>query len=195
MNAPGGEGDPLPPETLELLVIPGSLREDSYNRALARSLVELLPDGAVTDVFELHDVPLYDADRDTDEDRPREVRALKESIDRSDGLLVVTPEYNYGVPGVLKNALDWASRPSFRSPMAGKPTGIMGASPGAGGTMRGQEQLKLILLAMAAPVFPHRGVAVTRAGEKFEEGSLVDESTRDFIREYLASYVAWVRRT
>lgn len=181
-------------EALDLLALPGSLREGSYNRALARTLPDLLPPDTGLDVFELHDVPLYNADLDDDEHRPASVRALKERVDRSDGVIVVSPEYNHGVPGVLKNALDWASRPAFRSPMAGKPTGLMGVSGGGSGTMRAQQQLKLVLLGMAAQVFPHPGVAVGRAREKFEDGVLTHEDTREFVGDYLASYVAWVRR-
>lgn len=180
--------------TLDLVAVPGSLRSGSFNRALAGALPELLPQGAELEVVELHDVPLYNADLDTDDRRPDAVRRFKDRIDRADGLILVSPEYNYGVPGVLKNALDWASRPGFRSPMAGKPTGIMGASAGASGTMRGQEQVKLNLLGMAAQVFPHPGVAVRTVGEKIEDGILTDEATRSFLADYMEAFVAWVRR-
>lgn len=180
-------------DALDLVAIPGSLREGSYNRALATTLPDLLPEHARLEVFELHDVPLYNADMD-DDHRPVPAQELRERIDRSDGLILVSPEYNHGIPGVLKNALDWASRPAFRSPMAGKPTGLMGASPGGSGTMRGQQHLKVVLLGMAAQVFPHPGVAVSRARQKFADGVLTDEDTRAFVRDYLASYVTWVRR-
>lgn len=184
----------MPEPYLDLVAVPGSLRSGSFNRALARALPELLPEGAALEVFELHDVPLYNADLDTDERRPEAVRRWKARVDGADGLILVSPEYNYGVPGVVKNALDWASRPGFRSPMAGKPTGIMGASGGASGTMRGQEQLKLNLLGMVAQVFPHPGVAVRSAGEKIQDGVLTDEKTRSFVADYLEAFVAWIRR-
>ena len=177
-----------------LLALPGSLRDGSYNRALARALPDLAPDGVGVEVMELHDIPLYNADLDTDEARPEAVRELKSRIDEVQAVVVVSPEYNYGVAGVTKNALDWASRPAFRSPMAGKPTGLMGVSGGGSGTMRGQEQLKLTLLGMAALVFPHPGVAVRKGGEKFEEGVLTDETTGKFVAGYLEDLVAWARR-
>jgi chromate reductase len=176
-----------------LLALPGSLRQGSYNRALARTLPDLAPDGVGVEVMELHDIPLYNADLDTDESRPGPVRELKSRIEAVQGVVVVSPEYNYGVSGVMKNALDWASRPAFRSPMAGKPTGMMGVSGGGSGTMRGQEQLKLTLLGMAARVFAHPGVAVRKGGEKFEDGVLSDEKTRDFVADYLADLVEWIR--
>jgi len=184
----------MPDSTLDLVAIPGSLRTGSLNRALARSLAKLCPDDATVDVVDLHDIPLYNGDLDTDERRPDPVRALKERIDRAHGVLLVSPEYNYGIPGVLKNAVDWVSRPSFRSPMAGKPSGLMGASPGGSGTMRGQEHLKLLLLAMGAQVFPHPGVAVGRARDKFDDGRLVHEDTRDFVAAYLRDFTEWARR-
>lgn len=182
------------PDPLDVVAIPGSLRDGSFNRALARSLEGLAPDDVAVEVVELHDVPLYNGDLDTDEDRPAPVRALKDRIGRADAVLLISPEYNYGVPGVLKNALDWVSRPGFKSPMAGRPSGIMGVSTGLSGTMRGQEHLKLNLLGMAAQVFPHPGVAVSRARDKFENGRLVHEDTREFVARYLTDFAAWVRR-
>jgi chromate reductase len=173
----------------------GSLRSGSFNRALLAAAVELAPEGMELEVFDLADIPLYNGDLDTDEVRPPPVTALKSAISASDAVLLVSPEYNYGVSGVMKNALDWASRPSFKSPMAQRPTGIMGAAPGASGTMRGQEQVKLALLGMAAQVFPHPGVAVSRAGDRFDDDlKLTDEKTREFVSKYLEEFAAWVRR-
>jgi chromate reductase, NAD(P)H dehydrogenase (quinone) len=180
---------------LEITGIAGSLRRGSYNRALLRACVELAPGGVTIEAVDLRSVPLFNADHDTDEERPEPVRRLKEAVTSAEGVLLVSPEYNYGVPGVLKNALDWASRPGFRSPFYHKPVGIMGASRGRSGTMRGQEQLKLNLLGMAALVFPHPGVAVTGAGSKFDdEGRLTDEDTRDFLAAYLADFTTWLDR-
>ena len=180
---------------LRLVGLAGSLRARSFNRALLRAARDLVPDGLRIEPFDLAPVPLYNADLDTDERRPDAVTRLKEAIGAADGVLVVTPEYNGGVPGVLKNALDWASRPAFRSPMAHKPAGLMGASTGSGGTKRAQEHLKLTLLAMIAHVFPHRSVAVARARERFDDDlRLSDEKTREFVRTYLADFEAWIRR-
>lgn len=181
--------------SLRLLGIAGSLRSRSFNRALLASAVELAPAEAAIEIFDLSKVPLYNGDLDNDDARPASVTELKSAISSADALLLVSPEYNYGVPGVLKNALDWASRPGFRSPMSGCPTAIMGVSPGASGTMRGQEQIKQNLLGMGSQVFPHPGVAVSRAKERFDdELNLVDSSTRDFVAKYLGSFAEWVRR-
>lgn len=184
----------MTPPPLHLVGIAGSLRADSFNRSLLRAAVELAPDGLEIEPFELDGIPLYNQDLDTDDARPAAVTRLKEAIGRADGVLVATPEYNYGMPGVLKNALDWASRPAYRSPMYHTPVGVMGASKGGSGTLRAQEQLKLALLGMAALPFPERAVAVTRAGEKIDdEGRLVDDRTRGYLSSYLEKLEAWIR--
>jgi chromate reductase len=120
------------------------------------------------DVFELDDIPLYNADLDTDELRPHEVRRLKDGITAAEALLMTTPEYNHSVPGVLQNAIDWASRPALKSPLVGKPVAIAGASPSAVGTARAQQQLKLVLMSTLALVLPHPGVLIAQAHEKFD---------------------------
>ena len=177
-----------------MLGIAGSLRTRSLNRALLRAAVALVPDDLRIDTFDLADIPPYNADIDTEEARPAAVAALKAAIAEANGVLLVTPEYNFGVSGVLKNALDWASRPAFRSPMAHKPTGIMGVSRSSKGTARAQEQLKLVLLGMITPVFPHAGVTVGRAGEKFDDAlRLTDEGTRDAVQHYLTAFRDWIR--
>lgn len=175
--------------------IAGSLRRGSYNRALIESCRELVPERLSLEVLEIGEIPLYNADLDTDERRPDAVKRLKTALDRADAVLIASPEYNYGVPGVMKNVLDWASRPGFDSPFFRKPTGIMGAARGRSGTMRGQEQLKLHLLGMAALVFPHPGVAVATAGDRFDdEGRLTDTTTRDFLSNYLSDFCSWLDR-
>ncbi len=179
--------------TWKVAGIAGSLRRGSFNRALLEACRELAPEGLVLEILEIADVPLYNADLDDDERRPRAVESLKSGLSAADAVLIASPEYNYGVPGVMKNALDWASRPGFRSPFFRKPTGIMGAARGRSGTMRGQEQLKLHLLGMAALVFPHRGVAVANAPERFDDdGRLTHEPTRDFVADYLRDFRDWL---
>ncbi|MEZ4703252.1 MAG: NAD(P)H-dependent oxidoreductase [Rhodothermales bacterium] len=179
---------------LHILAFAGSLRARSYNRALLHAAAELAPESLQIEVFDLADIPLYNGDLDTDALRPAPVRRFKDAITESDGVLIAMPEYNYGVPGVLKNALDWASRPGFKSPMAAKPAAIMGASPGASGTMRGQEHLKTNLMALLARLFPHPGVAVAQAASKFDDNlRLTDENTRAFLKTFLAGYEDWVR--
>src|SRR5690606_28963397 len=133
---------PPPPSPLLVCGIAGSLRQGSYNRALLRAAQELAPPGMEIRVFErLREVPPYDADLEAMGD-PEPVRALKQAIAEADALLIATPEYNHGVPGVLKNAIDWASRPPRSSVLSGKPTAIFGASPGVTGTARAQAALR-----------------------------------------------------
>lgn len=179
-------------ETTSVLGFAGSLREGSYNRALLRAAARLAPPSMTIEPFELGGIPLYNADRDTDERRPEEVRRLKQAIQGADGLLVVTPEYLKGIPGVLKNAIDWASRPARRSVLRDKPAGIMGASTGAVGTARAQEQVKLALTAPLCRIMPHPGVLVAEADEKFADRELIDESTRRHVRSYLSDLEAWI---
>jgi len=136
-----------------ILRIAGSLRKGSLNRALLRAAVDLCRQGARIVPHEIGDLPLYDADIDGDT-KPEPVTRLKEAIAAADAILYVSPEYNYGVPGVLKNAIDWASRPGYRSVLAQKPSAIVGASESIVGTARGQGQLKLVLLGMLSVVYP-----------------------------------------
>jgi chromate reductase, NAD(P)H dehydrogenase (quinone) len=120
---------------------------------------------------------------------------LKAAVAAADALLLVTPEYNHSVPGVLQNAIDWASRPGMKSPLAGKAAGIMGASTGAIGTARAQQQLKLVLLGTLSLVMPHAGVLVGQAKEKFDaSGTLTHEPTRQFVAAYMKEFETWVRR-
>src|SRR5215210_1165968 len=125
---------------MRILGIAGSLRRASYNRAALRAATKLVPEGAVLETFELDDIPLFN--QDEDQNPPAKVVELKRLIREADAILIVTPEYNYSVPGVLKNAIDWASRPYGDSAWNGKPVAIMGASVGAFGTMRAQYHLR-----------------------------------------------------
>lgn len=180
---------------VHVLGIAGSLRHGSFNRQLLGNAQLLAPPTLSIAPFDIAEVPLYNADHDSDDARPEVVRRLKQAIAASDAVLFVSPEYNHGVPGVLQNAIDWVSRPSFKSPLAGKPVAMMGASGGVSGTMRGQQMLKLVLMSTLAVVFPHPGVAVPLAREKFDaEGRLVHEPTRDFVAAYLREFDGWLRR-
>jgi chromate reductase len=175
--------------------IAGSLRRGSYNRWLINAALELAPPLLTIVTFPLDEIPLYDADYDADHLRPPEVTLLKQTLAESDALLIATPEYNHSVPGVLQNAIDWASRPGLKSPLVGKPVGIMGASAGAFGTARAQQQLKLVLMSTLALVMPHPGVLVAQAADKFDaSGALVHEPTRQFLAKFLTDLEAWVRR-
>jgi chromate reductase len=174
---------------MTLLGIAGSLREGSYNRGLLRAARELLPEGVELADFSLRELPPYDGDVEAAGD-PEPVAAFKDTIRAADGLIIATPEYNRGVPGVLKNAIDWASRPPFGSPLAGKPVGIMGASTGLGGTAKAQEQLRAALEFPGAHVLDEPHVLVPEAFLRFDEdGNVVDEGVRAQIADLLDTLV------
>jgi len=181
-------------ETLHVLGMAGSLRKNSYNRFLLRAALELAPEGMKFTTFDLAPVPLYNAEMDG-EVKPKPVMALKNAIREADALLFVTPEYNHGIPGVLKNAIDWASRPAGRSPLAGKPAAIMGASQGLWGTVRAQIQLRQVLAATNTHVVLKPEILVAKAQNKFDaEGRLTDKGTREFVRELLEALGDWTLR-
>ena len=180
---------------MKVLGIAGSLRRGSYNRGLLEAARQLAPQSMTIERFDLDAIPLYNADLDADGVRPAEVERLKKAVAGADAVLIVSPEYNHSVPGVLQNAIDWASRPGLKSPLAGKPAGIMGASIGPIGTARGQQQLKLVLMSTLSLVMPHAGVVIGQANEKFDTaGTLTHEPTRQFVAAYLKELEAWTRR-
>jgi chromate reductase, NAD(P)H dehydrogenase (quinone) len=185
----------IPPEPLVVCGIAGSLRQGSYNRALLRATQELAPEEMEIRIFDrLAEIPPFDQDLEEEGD-PEPVQALKRAIGEADALLVATPEYNHGVPGVLKNAIDWASRPPRGSVLAGKPTAILGASPGVTGTARAQSQLRQAFVFTDTPTLPQPEILVYRAHEKFDaEGRLTDEKTRDFVGRLLRELADWTRR-
>jgi len=179
---------------MKILGIAGSLRQGSYNKALLRAAQGLAPEGMEIERFDLSEVPLYNGDLDNDVMCPVSVVRLRREIEEADGLLIVTPEYNHSIPGVLQNALDWASRPAMRSPLAGKPVVVMGATPGGFGTVRAQSQLKVVLLSTLARVMPHAGVAVAFTRGKFDyDGNLVDEKTREHVAGMLTAFAEWTQ--
>lgn len=183
------------PDELIVCGIAGSLRRDSYNRALLRAALELAPDAMQIRTFEgLAEIPPYNADVEAEGDPPP-VRALKTAIDGADALLIATPEYNHGVPGVLKNAIDWASRPAGRSVLVGKPTAVFGASTGITGTARAQSQLRQAFVFTNTPVLPQPEILVYRAREKFDNrGTLTHEKSREFVGLLLQALADWTRR-
>lgn len=181
-------------EVLRVLGIAGSLRRGSYNRALLRAAQELLPDGMTLEVFDLRDIPPYDMDVEQ-QGLPPSVAALKTAIRQADALLIATPEHNWSVPGVLKNAIDWASRPPGDNSFQGKPIALMGASTGLYGTVRAQLHLRQVLASLDAYVLNRPQVLVARAQEKFDaEGRLIDEPTRTLVRNLLVALRDWTLR-
>src|SRR3712207_2555657 len=175
---------------VRILGIAGSLRRQSFNRGALRAAAELAPEGATVDVFEIDGIPGFSED---DEQNPSEkVVELKRRIRESDAVLFVTPEYNYSIPGVLKNAIDWASRPYGDSAWSGKPAAIMGASVGSIGTARAQYHLRQVFVFLNVYAINQPEVMIANAAAKFDAaGTLTDQSTRDHIRRLLQSLVDW----
>ncbi|HRC54512.1 MAG TPA: NADPH-dependent FMN reductase, partial [Kofleriaceae bacterium] len=178
--------------SMTLLGICGSLRKKSLNRALLRAVAETLPADAALVMFErLGEIPPFNSDVEGD---PEPVAALKEALRAAEGVVIATPEYNYSVPGVLKNALDWASRPQ-PSPLRGKPVGIVGCSVGMSGSMRAQYHLRQILVYSDSPTLNQPEILIPRAQERFDQdGRMTDESTRDLMRKFGAAMVAHAQR-
>lgn len=179
---------------MNILGISGSLRSASFNTMLLKAAVKVAPPGMTIGVFErLRDIPPFDQDREND--MPEPVRDLKARIEAADGFLIVTPEYNYGVPGVLKNAIDWASRPSGSPTLLHKPIALMGAAPSNFGTVRAQLALRQSFLWTQSDVLVKPEVMVFRAHERFDsEGELKDEETANLVRQELAAFKEHIER-
>jgi chromate reductase, NAD(P)H dehydrogenase (quinone) len=176
-----------------VLGISGSLRRGSFNTALLRAAVDLAPRDVRIETADIASIPPYNEDVRA-AGLPPVVVGLRERIERADAILFVTPEYNYSVPGVLKNAIDWISRPP-NQPFAGKPVGIMGASGGMGGTMRAQYHLRQIAVFLDMHAMNKPEVFVRNAQTVFDEGGkLVDEPTRALVRQHIEALAAWTRR-
>ena len=177
---------------LRVVGLCGSLRAKSMNRSLLDAMVELGEPGLRITPWDWSEVPYYNGDIDAD-GGPPPVAALRDAVTQADALLVVTPEYNYGVPGALRNVLDWLSRPAFKSPLANKPIAHCGASPGAVGTARAQEQMKLFCAAVLARAMPYPGFLVRNASGHFSDGKLTDEETKEYAVRFLEAFEQWLR--
>jgi chromate reductase len=178
---------------VRILGIAGSLRRESYNRAALHAATQLVPEDATLDIFELEGIPGFN--QDDEQHPPVKVVELKRRIREADAVLIVTPEYNYSVPGVLKNAIDWASRPYGDSAWSGKPAAIMGASMGTIGTARAQYHLRQMFVFLNMFPINQPEVMIGNAAERFDaQGNLTDETTKDFIRQLLRNLVDWTRR-
>ena len=178
---------------IRILGLAGSLRKNSYNKALLRAAVQLAPKNTVLETFDLEGIPPFNQDFETQP--PQKVRDFKAKIRTADAILIVTPEYNYSIPGVLKNAIDWASRPYPDNAFDGKPVAMMGASIGMLGTARAQYHLRqcFVFLNMHPTNLPE--VFVPYAQEKFDEnGGLKDEKTKQLIVKTLENLTSWALR-
>ncbi len=176
-----------------ILGIAGSLRKGSYNAAALRAAQELAPAGMTIEIFDIGAIPLYNEDVKV-QGFPPAVADLRAKIKAADGLLLATPEYNYSTSGVLKNAIDWASRPP-EHPFDGKPIALMGASGGALGTARAQYQLRQMFIFLNGHVMNRPEVMIGGAASKFDaEGKLTDQPTRDFVAAMLVAFQAWIKK-
>jgi chromate reductase len=177
----------------KILGFAGSLREHSYNKSLLRAALQLVPEGVELDIFDLEGIPPFNQDL---ENQPVEkVKEFKAKIRAADAILIATPEYNYSVPGVLKNAIDCASRPYGDNSFAHKPVAIMGASPGMLGTARAQSHLRQCFVFLSCSALNQPEVMVSFAQEKIDkDGKVTDQNTRELIRKLIENLVALTRR-
>ena len=179
-------------DTLTILGIAGSLRKDSYNRAALRAAQHLAPADATLEIFDLQGIPPFN--QDDEQPPPATVAALKTRIRAADAVLLVTPEYNYSIPGVLKNAIDWASRPYGDNAWDGKPVAVMGASVGTLGTARAQYHLRQVFVFLNMHALNRPEVMIGNAAQRFDaQGNLTDTTTQDLIRQLLRNLVDWTR--
>lgn len=180
-------------DKVKILGIAGSLRKGSYNRAALRAAKALRPDDALLEIFELNGIPGFN--QDEERNPPEKVIELKTRVKAADAVLFVTAEYNYSIPGVLKNAIDWASRPYGESVWDGKPAAIMGASIGMLGSARAQYHLRQCCVYLNMYLLNGPEVMIPYAAERFDaDGNLVDDRTRGLIAKLLENLVRWTRR-
>ena len=178
-----------------ILGLSGSLRKASFNAGLLRAARDLAPEGAVIEIGDIHQVPLYNADEEAAHGLPAPVQKLQSQLDAADGLLLVTPEYNNGVPGVFKNAIDWMSRGDGLALFRGKPVAVIGASPGGFGTTLAQNDWLPVLRTLGTiPWFEGR-MLVSRAGALFDDrGNLTDDKTRELLARFVQGFAASLSR-
>ena len=175
----------------QILGVSGSLRKGSFNAGLLRAARDLAPEGTEIQIGSILDVPLYNADEEAAHGLPASVQRLQAQLQAADGLLLVTPEYNNGIPGVFKNAIDWMSRGPGLAYFVGKPVALLGASPGGFGTVLAQNDWLPVLRTLKAVLWAEGRMLVSRASGLFDEnGALTDDRTRAALRDFIAGYSA-----
>jgi len=178
---------------INILGFAGSLRKGSYNKALLRAAAELVPENATLEIFDLEGIPPFN--QDLEAAMPERVKEFKSKIKSADAILIVTPEHNYSIPGVLKNAIDWASRPSGDNSFEGKPVAVMSASTGMLGGARAQYHLRQVFVFLDMHPINKPEVLVTFANQKFDQnGTLTDEKTKELTKTLLDKLAAWTRK-
>src|SRR5688572_24622408 len=174
-----------------ILVLVGSLRKESYNLKIAKTFMTMAPENLSLELLPIGDLPLYNEDIDVTP--PEQYKSFRERIKSCDGVLFVTPEYNRSVPGVLKNAIDVGSRPYGKNSWAGKPGAVVSVSPGASGGFGANHHLRQSLVFVNVPAMPQPEVYIGNAHKLFNEnGDLVNDSTREFLRNFLTAFEHWV---
>jgi chromate reductase len=187
------DGDSIMNKSIAILGFTGSLRKSSYNKALLRAAMELMPEETKLEIFDLEGIPPFN--QDLENQMPEKVKEFKTKIKLADAILIASPEYNYSIPGVLKNAIDWASRPHGDNSFEGKPVALMSASTGMLGGARAQYHLRQSFITLNMHPLNKPEVIVTFAPQKFDKnGNLTDETTRKIIKQMLENLVEWTRR-
>ncbi len=175
-----------------IAVVVGSLRKDSFNQKLANAMLKLAPPEFSFKQVQIGDLPLYN--QDDDAHQAESVKRLKKELNSAQGVLFVTPEYNRSIPGVLKNAIDHASRPYGQSAWAGKPAGMLGASPGATGTSMAQQHLRNILATLDMPTLGQPEAFIQVKDGLFDEAGNIGAGSKKFLQSWMDGYVAWVKK-
>ena len=178
-------------KTIKIIALVGSLRRDSITKILLETARDVAPQNMDITVFTLNEIPVYNNDVEVEEGFPSSVVTLREAIEEADGLILGTPEYNGSLSGVLKNAIDWASRGGLLGKI---PVVTMGGSPGALGATKAQEHLRQICLHLGMYVLPRPTIAVPQLPNKIEDGVLTDETTRKFIGQQMETFSDWILR-
>ena len=180
-------------DSIKILGIAGSVRKASFNKSALRAAQKLVPEGASIEIFDIDGLPGFN--QDDEKNPPAKVTELKAKIRAADAILFVTPEYNYSIPGVLKNAIDWASRPTGKSALNRKPAALMGCSPGLGGTIRAQHALRQSFVFTETHVMSQPEIKIPSAAPLFDSsGSLTDDNTRQHVKKFLEAFVVWIGR-
>ncbi|MBX3226354.1 MAG: NAD(P)H-dependent oxidoreductase [Labilithrix sp.] len=180
-----------------ILAVSGSLRVNGFNSMLLRAAVAAAPEGATIEVGSIREIPLYDGDVEAASGLPAAVVALKEKVVAADGLLIVSPEYNNGIPGVLKNAIDWLSRPGADIPrvFGERAVGVIGATPGRGGTAMAQAAWLPVLRTLGMHLYTGGRLQVPSAGKVFDaDGALIDDTTRTQLEKYMTGFTRFITR-
>lgn len=178
--------------TYQIAVVVGSIRKESFNRKLANAIIKMAPGDFSLKLLSIGDLPLYNQDEDANQ--APSVKRLKEELNASHGVIFVTPEYNRSIPGVLKNAIDNASRPYGQSAWSGKPAGVIGVSPGAMGSALAQQHLRNVLAYLDMPTLNQPEAFIQMKDELFDKDGNIGETSKKFIQKWVDNYVAWVKR-